>query len=243
MLELDKTDGQSPRLVCAECKNRTNHKVLRSVRHSGGGAIGNSEDSYWWEADYQIVQCLGCETCSFRSVSSNSEEYDEDGPAEFESIFPKRSLEGHATKDYFNVPWNLRRVYRESIDSFNNGNLILCAAGVRALVEGLCKVHGVTDGPVETKKADGAESVKRQRDLQGKIHGLHEKGILTQRSANMLHEHRFLGNTSLHELTQPKPEDLLLAIQIIENVLDSLYEMPSMAERLKNRRNPGSAFP
>ena len=237
MLKLDSTDGQSHRLICAECKNTTNHRVLRSVRHSGSGPINNRYDEYWWEVNYQIVQCLGCENCSFRSVSSNSEETDEDGPFEYESTFPKRSLNSHSTKDYFNVPWNLRRVYRECIDCFNNGNLILCAGGVRALVEGLCNVHEVKNGPV----ADETGSVKRKKDLQGKIHGLHEKGILTQQSADMLHEHRFLGNTSLHELSQPKPEDLLLAIQIIENVLDSLYEMPSMAERLKKRRNPGSS--
>ena len=135
-----------------------------------------------------------------------------------------------------NVPPILRRIHRETIDAFNGECFTLCAAGLRGLVEGICAVQSVADGPVAIPVAGGGSQTVRKGNLEGKIAGLCEKGILTKSSAETLHEHRFLGNEAVHELAQPSHEELKLAIEIIEHTLDQLYEIPEKAVTLKEQR-------
>ncbi len=236
IFELNKTLYKSVKVLCSSCKNITKHLVLTSVNEKGSDPW-EEDYSFDWKTDYEIIQCLGCETVSFRSESSNSEDYEpDDSPSKTILLYPKRSTETLAVKKYMNVPFNLQRIYWETLDSFNYGNYTLCGAGVRALVEGLCKENGIEDGNVEIRKSDGTIEFQRKTNLQGKINGLHESGKLTEQNANILHEHRFLGNDAIHELSIPSKEDLELAIEIVENVFDTLYETPSKGQRLKSKR-------
>ncbi|EJL64756.1 DUF4145 domain-containing protein [Flavobacterium sp. CF136] len=234
---VDKTKDKNLKVICQTCKNTTKHKVLNSANEEGEAFMPEEGYNYYWQNDYEIIQCLGCETISFRSEHSNSEDMDyEEGPYIVEHIFPQRNKDTWHIKNYYNVPHNLRRIYRETIDCYNAECLTLCGAGTRALVEGICKESGILDGEVKKTKPDGTIEIKRSKDLQGKINGLFEKGKLTEQNAEILHEHRFLGNTSIHELSAPSKDELSLAIEIIENVFDTLYEIPQKALELKHKR-------
>jgi len=79
----------------------------------------------------------------------------------------------------------------------------------------------------------GGMQIVRKDNLEGRIAGLQEKGLLTQSSAQTLHEHRYLGNSAVHELARPSEGELRLAIEIVEHVLEQLYELPEKAEELK----------
>lgn len=233
--ELNTSAGIIVPVICLTCKNKNNHKVLVSVDKS------ETEITYYDEIfssnnSFQIIECLGCGNISFRSEQSDSESYNEEGPLYSEILYPKRTIYTWNSKDFLNIPDNLRRIYRETIDCFNDENLTLCGAGVRGLVEGLCKENGVIDGEIEITKADGTKTTKRVDNLQGKINGLHEKGKLTKENAEILHEHRFLGNTAIHDLSSPTKEELSLALAIIEHVFDNLYEIPEKAIQLKAKR-------
>lgn len=234
--ETDKTKDKKFKVLCSSCKNDTKHIILTSINEKGIEPW-DEHYSYQWHTDYEIIQCLGCETVTFRSRSTNSEDDDHEGRSiETILLYPKRSKNTIALKNYMNVPFNLQRIYRETIDSYNYGNLTLCGAGVRALVEGLCQENGIAGGNVEITKSDGTTELKRRTNLQGKINGLHESGKLTSQNADILHEHRFLGNDAVHELSSPSKEDLGLAIEIVENVFDTLYEIPNKGMRLKSKR-------
>ncbi|MGB0879463.1 MAG: DUF4145 domain-containing protein [Polaribacter sp.] len=234
--ENDKTKDNIEKVLCRSCENDTKHKVLTSINEKGTEDFGDYA-SIDWSSDYEIIQCLGCDTISFRNCSTNSEDTNHKFiPIPTILIYPRRGKDSLFTKHYFNVPFNLQRIYSETIDSYNNGNLILCGAGVRALVEGLCQKNGITEGNVEITKKDGSKEKKLRSNLQGKINGLHESGKLTTQHANILHEHRFLGNKAIHELSIPSKEDLNLAIEIVENVFDTLYEVPNKGMQLKNKR-------
>lgn len=235
-LKLNKTQDKKLKVLCQSCKNKTQHKVINSVSEIGTEEMDHYNE-FHWESDFEIIQCLGCETISFRSEHSNSEgyDYDEDVPY-MELIYPKRTKDSWNIKNFYNVPVNLKRIYRETIDTYNADCLTLCGAGTRALVEGLCIANGITDGEVEYKNPDGIIRKKRLDNLQGKINGLAEQGKLTKDNAEILHEHRFLGNTAIHELSIPSKEELILAIEIIENVFETLYEIPQKAMQLRFKR-------
>ncbi|MFI8377466.1 DUF4145 domain-containing protein [Leeuwenhoekiella sp. NPDC079379] len=231
----DVTKDNVVRVLCSSCMNNTKHKILKSVIEQGTEAWDSTHD-FHWETDFEIIQCLGCETVSFRTHSINSEHDDHDGRSiPTIRIYPQRSKETLVVKNYMNVPFNLQRIHRETIESYNYGNLTLCGAGVRALVEGICKENRITGGNVQLTRNDGSTSTIRKTNLQGKINGLHENGKLTAENAEILHEHRFLGNEAVHELSTPSKDDLKLAIEIVENVFDTLYEIPNKGLTLKRK--------
>ncbi len=134
--KLNGTIDKTFQVICTQCKIHTKHKVLSSVDQSGTDDMGY-DGWFYWKSHFQIIECQGCENVSFRSEHSNSEEHYEDGEVN-ELIYPKRGKDTWVVKDFLNIPFNLRRIYRETIDCYNNDNLTLCGAGVRGLVEGLC---------------------------------------------------------------------------------------------------------
>jgi hypothetical protein len=184
-----------------------------------------------------VIQCQGCNTFSFRHLSWFSEHEDpyagSDGNTE--RIYPKGDATSLKVREFINVPPTLRRIYRESIESFNNDCYSLCAAGLRGLVEGICADQKVVDGPVERQATDGGIKIVREKNLEGKIAGLWEKGKLTKSGAETLHAHRYLGNDAIHELAEPSYSELKLAAEIIEHTLEQVYEIPQKAVELKQQ--------
>lgn len=239
-LELNKTKDEKIKVVCSECKGRTNHLVLLSADIDGREDIGE-HDWIGWDYHYQIIQCQGCDLLSFRRTDSNSEDYVQVGPDEWdnpinEKLYPQRSINTLPIKDFINTPYNLRRIYREVIDCYNNDSLTLCGAGLRAIIDGLCAENGIKNGPVEITKKDGTKETKIKSNLEGKISGLYEKGLLTKKHSSILHEHRFMGNEAVHALVQPSLKELELAISIVEHTLDNIYEIEVKASELRQRK-------
>ncbi len=237
-IEENKTKGEISNCHCSTCNRPTRHLVLQSVdqmwskqvvRHDPYSCVDGSEH-------YQIVQCQGCYTISFRHLSWLSEARDVDCDGTTERLYPKRSDNRRLARGFRNLPPTLECVYRETVNCYNSKSYTLCAAGLRAIVEGLCAEQGVKDGPVEVVKKGGTKQTKRKRDLEGKISGLCEKGILTKENTDLLHEHRYLGNEAVHELAQPSPTELILAIEILEHTLEALYEIPEKAEDLRQKK-------
>ena len=146
---------------------------------------------------------------------SNEFEYDEEQNFAY---FPKRSRNVWAAKTYSKLKPELTAIYQEAISCYNAGALILCTAGLRALLEGIC----------QDKRIKG-------RNLKAKIDGLN--AILPNKNIiKNLHHFRFMGNDAIHELTSPKPGELTLAISVIEDLLNVVYEMDYKASQLRELR-------
>jgi len=231
MKNLNKSVGETLQVICLSCNNKNNHKVLASVDYyySECESMGREDEYHTWSSNFQIIECQGCESISFRHEFWDSE--DGAGADNYgnELIYPERTTDTWNMSYFSDIPSKLMRVYRETILCYNNGSLVLCGAGIRALVEGLCQENNVTDGEIENP--DGTK--KRSDNLNGKINGLSEKGILTKELAEILHQHRFLGNTAVHNLEPPTKKGLGQAIKIIEHILDSLYEIPETGTQLE----------
>jgi hypothetical protein len=223
----DISKGKELDVLCPECNRSTRH-VVRQSFYDYWQSDDHPEYNVDGGTDYQIIECLGCRTVTFRTDGWFSE--DDETTIQ---LFPKRSKNTFLIKDFYELPRKLRRIHKEIISSFNDDLLILCAAGLRSIIEGICEEKGIKDGPVEVADKKGIKKITRKTNLQGKISGLAEKSILTQSNAEMLHEHRFLGNEALHELSQPSVEELRLAIEIVEHMIENIYELPSKAKELR----------
>ncbi|WP_165700672.1 DUF4145 domain-containing protein [Alienimonas californiensis] len=190
----------------------------------------------WGHDAYQIVQCQGCESVTFRHSGWFSEDREV-----VTRLYPHRSEDNVQAKDFYNVPQKIRAVYQEAVDCFNQQMVILCAAGLRAVVDGICAEKGIKKGPVLVQQKDGSFSSAQRSGLDGKIGGLAEKNFISSATAAALHEHRFLGNDAVHKLDAPGVHDLRIAIKLLENVMESLYEMPDMVEHLRTARERKAA--
>lgn len=216
---------------CDICKTETNQKVLQSER------LDYTEDGGWWEnAEYQIIQCAGCDNMSFRRLENNAQiesgwepEFG-DRPLIIE-LYPNRSVHHLVINKYQYTPNNIKNIYRETIEAYNNNQLILCSGGLRAILEGICsnkKVLGI-------KRKDKKGDLVLISNLKTKIEALAEQAFLTKGNAEILHNLRFIGNDALHELSAPSKPELKLAINIIQHTIESLYEIEYKAHRLKRQ--------
>lgn len=240
-------------VVCSTCNIETNHIVLQSVEHEILSEILDSEHynepiSIDYHISFQIIKCQGCDSISFRKEIECSE-YEPGDLHVF--LYPHRSETTKPIKDYFHVPKNIKEIYIETIECFNHDQPYLCAAGLRAIVEGICADQKITDGPFLTPEGNPIKNKKtglpqRNKDLYCKIAGLVEKGILTKKQANILHVHRELGNDALHKLQLTRSrvsraKELSLAIEVVEQTLNILYETPKMGDELNSLREKRKA--
>lgn len=214
---LNKTQGEEHNLPCIKCTGKTAHKVLASM--DVRGSEGDHNYSFDWSTDYQIVQCLGCKTISFRKASSNSEDYYPINDTEYEyevaeTLYPSRidGIKGLGDETHY-LPSAVRRIYDETLQALSNQSPVLAAIGLRALLETVCK----------EKKASG-------NDLLKKIDSLVTSGILTPASAAILHKIRSLGNAAAHAVKPHSEKQLALAMDIIEHLLKDVYILPKQVE-------------
>lgn len=176
------------------------------------------------DGTWQIIRCNGCETISFRVLSLTNEDWvPNEGPVPHEFRYPEVDKDQLLVKSFRQVPYNIYRIYEESIQSFNIKNYILCAAGLRAVIEGICEEKIAKNEQMKTKKL---------YTLEKKINSLQKKKILSEEHAEILHALRFIGNEAVHELTAPPGEDLKAAIEIVEHTLENLYGLSAKGYRL-----------
>lgn len=177
---------------------------------------------------WAVFKCCGCGDLTLRTVEDFPWE-----PGEVVTYLPERQKTKRKKKIYQKLPETLTRLYEEVVDAFNRGSLLLCAAGLRALIEGVCADQGIREGMDESGHSG--------RTLAVRINGL--KSVVPMGIVGHLHGFRFLGNRALHELDAPSKEDLDLALSVVEDVLNVVYDLNYRAERLfkaASRSNPGA---
>ncbi|HEY0685505.1 MAG TPA: DUF4145 domain-containing protein [Steroidobacter sp.] len=215
-LEINKTANEVDDVACASCRRLTKHIVLASADlsgqqyHQGILAVEYSEN-------YQVIQCKGCETISFRIRGWNSEDYDiDDGGLSYNittSLYPSRSEGRTPLKDSHLLPVDVQRIYGETIKAMNNEQPVLAGIGIRAIVESICRDRQATKG-----------------NLLEKIDALVPLGVLTKDGADILHKVRSLGNEAAHEVKPHTMEQLGLAIDVCEHLFLGVYLLPHHAK-------------
>lgn len=214
---LDSGDDNKHRMMCRECNKETLHSIVSTFRERGSEDCGHG-NSVDWSCDNQIVQCLGCEEVSFRTVSTFSEDYDyHDGGMYYpETIkyYPARAA-GLGRIESHSLPRKIQQIYQETILSLENEQYVLAGIGIRALVETICK----------DLQAPG-------NNLYEKINSLRDQSIVTTEGANTLHKLRVLGNDAAHEVKAHNSAQLGLAMNIIEHMLDGTYIIPNRVQRV-----------
>jgi len=201
--------GSSKRIYCNTCKGKTRHelKAIQSGYHNED--LNDDEPPlYWEEYQYRFWVCQGCNTATLEVVYNVAGELNSMGNKvwNLESFYPKREFGDRPLKRFSRLNKKLEKIYNEVVRSFNAGLSITCAMGLRALIEGICVDKGITKGNLE-QKIDKLESYVPKNIVEN------------------LHSFRFIGNEAAHELEIPQHYELRLAIEVIEDLLNFLYDL------------------
>lgn len=207
-------DGQeTKRIFCNWCKAPTNH-VLRAT-HSRTRIVEEGEQP--GEITTSIWSCAGCEVETFEWKFTGIDEGEQDP-----TYLPPRSEDNEEEdavqpKVFHRLKPELDRLYVEIIASLNRNCLVLCSIGLRALMEGICRDKGFTD---------------KKDSLEVKINRL----VTFLPSTNLidaLHAFRLAGNYAAHENAPLTRDEALLAIEVIEDLLNFLYDLDYKASQMK----------
>ena len=195
-------------MPCVACANVTLHTVVGSVAENAPAiAVDTGEELGSFDTDYELVQCDGCESVSFRTFWCTSNE-DPDYytlPDDRARYFPPR-LQGRRPLTGVKLPPNIKLIYAETHASLSAGSAILAGIGMRAIVESLCRKKGARTG-----------------NLEQKIDKLVTLAVLSRDAAKALHRLRDLGNLAAHEVKPLNSTTLHVAMNVVEQLLTHVY--------------------
>ncbi|KAA0958275.1 DUF4145 domain-containing protein [Planococcus sp. ANT_H30] len=224
------------KIYCASCNKRTNHGYI--LKH-----VDSSEHPFdiQWIESFFITQCLGCDTKGFLREYGDEQMFDYDEYGDMVRVtdyyvYPEepKNEKGEKVpirdvKTFTHVPELIEILYVQVVSSFNSSHYLLCAVGLRMIVEGVCKELNVSNGFLlnedGTKKVNKSGKEIESGSLEGKINGLKDKEIIVQNQAKILQQIRLLGNVSAHELKIPRKKTIGSGIDIIENILHNIFDL------------------
>lgn len=206
------TQTQTTRKIhCNRCKQKTNH--LQYGSHTKVEEWGNDNELHDMTTA-ELYVCAGCEEPTLM-VTDSGDYYPED--VEFQpDFFPPRNQSFRAVRPFRKLTPQLQRIYRETVHAVNSGSLLLCAIGLRALMEGVC----------DDKKATG-------KNLEAKIENLRQF-FPSSNITDFLHGFRFSGNEAAHELVPLTLDEANSALDVIEGLLNYLYDLDYRASLIKH---------
>lgn len=220
LVEVKNPNNREIWLPCRTCNKVTCHKALTEVNSTDESPDG---DIRVWD-HYYVVQCGGCKSLSFCRESTCSEDwnYNEDtGERELiptVKVYPSCIAGRPLMQGSFVVPHGVHRIYKETHTALCEQQMVLAGIGIRAIVEAVCN----------EKKAAGS-------NLEKRIDSLVPMGLITPEGAKILHSLRFMGNSAAHEVTAHNQEELNIAFDVVEHLLNTVYVLPHSASRLPKK--------
>jgi hypothetical protein len=209
MAEADKTCW----IYCNSCQQSTRHVLVAPKEYHHD----SPDDNVGWWGEYRLWSCAGCDTCvmEHRYTASYMVSYTADGENQiYENIYhPKRESSSRPIKHFVNLPEKLNTLYSEVVKSNNEELHLLCAVGLRSLLEGVCADKGI----------EGTNLEKKIEEM---------KSFLPESIVKNLHEFRFMGNRAVHELEAPNNFELSTALDVIEDILNFFYALDYKASLL-----------
>ena len=180
-------DIKKLKAFCNRCNVLTNHivKAEHNIDESAEINIdGIIESHYMGSFSYQIIECNGCDSITYRSIDFFPDFLDMDESTgkwtvsngkTFENYFPERLENSMVEKRIIGIPNLLKRAYQEVLQCYNSDLRILCSAGLRAMIEGICNYYQING-----------------QTLKDRIDALGKNGLISTELSKSLHAHRFI---------------------------------------------------
>lgn len=203
------------RVSCRSCARGTRHRVLYELKDRVRSDIFH--DVYTW----QVVRCLGCDTMGFRHQHDDFDSVKElaDGSTTHSTTSKRYPLALNGRQalgiPFFSAPRLIRQVYQQTISAYAGDSPILAGIGLRATIEAVCNEQKISGNSLEKR-----------------IDQLYKTGLISNGDKRRLHAIRFLGNDAAHEIREPKEDELRVALDIVDHLINSVYILEYRAKKM-----------
>ncbi len=192
---------------CNACSRWTNHSLLftHTFEKIAGEIIYYNATHVWY--------CRGCENILFQTTFSSTNNIDENGQLILHKFyFPDRTFMKIAPKIFLNLPPVLNMLYNEIVNAINQNSFFLSSMGLRSLLEGICKDKEIVGNNLE-KLIDNMNFIND--NIKSNLHGI-----------------RFMGNDAAHELDSFSRDEILIALEIMEDLMNYTYDLDYKSSRI-----------
>lgn len=191
---------------CNRCRLRTNHRLLQS--HVDAGA--DEHQGFEWRTEYEMFVCLGCDEVVLRRTHWFSED-----PQESVAYFPpaaSRWVPGWRWR----LPGHISDLLGEVYTALQAGSLSLAMMGARAIIE---------TAMVQTVGDHG--------NFPANLNQMEQAGHLSANNRQYLQVALDAGSASAHRAHRPTPDQVNTVMDIVENLLHSLFVLAKQTAALK----------
>lgn len=224
------TDGVLPRVTmekpckppaigkahCNTCGHHTKHLILVSRQHNGQQEDGYGDVIIQWCVTWELLECLGCETVALRKTTTSSEDW---GESDVEYFPPAISRELPVW--FSKLPGNLRELMKELYAALHADSTRLVVMGARALLDMVI-----------------VEKVGDSGTFKDKLKELETQGFVSHRNREYLDAALDAGHAAAHRGYAAKPEEVSHVMDIVENLLQAVYSLPTATAVLKASTPP-----
>ena len=215
---------------CNNCAGKRKHFIIYShhVEFHDQFADHPSAVEHRFD-DYDLLQCAGCDRISFRHTHESSQEPDEHG-----NIVPTVSYYPPATFrrrpkwlsgwEGISIVWShdfISRLLHEIYTALHSECLSTAAMGVRALLERVM-----------------IDRVGDHSSFAANLTEFQKQGFIGIRQKEALEATLDFGHASMHRDYIPTHDDLRRALDITENIIESVYVSDQRATALKKSVPP-----
>jgi Domain of unknown function (DUF4145) len=203
---------------CNSCGQETSHKVLHNDRRVFDDENVPDGCSFQAYVIHKLIACLGCEAVSMeRAVSDSESVHAHSGdPIWVLEYFPPR-LYRPVPKWLENskVPEFIRTLVREVYIALQNDARSVAAMGIRAVLEHVM-ISKVGDQGTFKKNVDEFAA----------------RGFVASTQSVFLTKTLNIGDAAMHRGHRPDFDKLVTCMDVMENVLQSVYVLPPLAQKL-----------
>jgi Domain of unknown function (DUF4145) len=202
------------RLHCNSCRITTKHLLLKT--HSDSGS--DEEQEFYWRTDSDMFECCGCSSVLLRQVEHFSE--DPDPTVKFYPPPASRWL----PRWRWSIPNKLARLLGEIYAAMQADGLSLAMMGARAILD-----TAIID------------TVGDQGSFTANLKAMQQKGDISAKNVEYLMVVFDAGSASAHRSHRPDHEQLNTVMDIVENLLQSLFVFEKKTKALKSAIPPRPA--
>jgi len=203
-------------MYCNNCTRKTYHVKIKTHEVRGQDEEGMID----WSNEYSIVQCQGCKEIHFRDrhYFSEDQHWEPEAPIVYrDSYYPPREF--RKKPSWFDeISTNLAAVLEEVYVALQNGLGFLSAVGARTALETVLN--------------------EKLNDIGGfgqKLKALADNGLITPDEMGLLESVTEAGNAAAHRGYKPRPDDLIVVMDVLESIIEKLYLSQQKAKALKER--------
>jgi uncharacterized protein DUF4145 len=204
---------------CNTCARTNNHTVL-VVKNIYGGTYDEGYGDIGWTNSYELLECNGCESISFRHTYWFEPTDERDV-----TIYPPPTRR-HPPLWQINLPSDVQQLLREVYSALAAESRSLAMMGARALVD-MVLLKNVGDLGSFAEKLAAAEKA----------------GLIGRKNRDILATALDAGSAAAHRGYRASSFDVGAVMDIVENLLQAIYHLGSLADVLKKNTPPRSAKP